>query len=166
MKSLKPLHSVFEQQLKAVPNVLLTKLIQRKIRESGVEISTEHAQAITKHLFSSKDEPFRLENGDDRNVSISISEFDLKNLAKETQDFMANKLPGLVATLTTDSSKLIFRTLKTRWPDQWKWESALFWDFSENLEARWGNASMRLTLLFKLRFRFLARILALMTLLR
>lgn len=132
------IQKIFEQQFKALPELFLEKLVEKKLRAEGINPAPVMVQQLIQHVLSSNSDSFCWDDGKERNISITINltEEDVEDAEKR---FLAS-LPKIIEKTTTDIARLLLKSLKKDWKEESNYQDAEFCIFKTNLERRWGKA--------------------------
>lgn len=128
------------EQVGQVPEILLRKLISKKLEENGIS-NKGLAEAFTKHVLENGDAVFQWDDGKDdasRNVSLHISQDELDEVVRSMEKFLKDGLPELFLKTVQHGAKLLVKGLKSSWPEVKLSQSSEFYAFQGRLELRWS----------------------------
>ena len=145
------LQQALDRELANVPVLYLQNLISRKLREQGIKNNKELSAKIAKHILSGDRRPFRNGTGSSRKtVNLSIDDAEIDEIIRQLHHFFDNQLDELLPALARRVAKSVLKHLKSRWPDEEKFQNADFVEFRRGLEERWsvplGQLRMLLTM--------------------
>ncbi|HYG48749.1 MAG TPA: DUF5677 domain-containing protein [Allosphingosinicella sp.] len=141
-KPMASLHTMLMEQLTAIPDMFISKMIKRKIEDAGGKAPEQLVQALVDHISNGEDSPFEWhdEHAEDLDLDIEIDAADVESVIQEIDDFNKTKLPDLIESVTKEAGVIILRSLERDWPEQKSFEEAQMEVFRYNLEERWGKA--------------------------
>jgi len=134
------LQQTLDEAVANLPQILLEKTIFKKLTEQGIKPTKRLCTSLAKHILSHSGEPFRYKSKKlSGSVSLTFTEADGDEIAKAFDDFLKNKLSGVVTSVAHKMSGLILKDLKARWPEESALQKADLVGFRERLEERWGK---------------------------
>lgn len=139
------LDKAFKEEVKKVPRIILTEMIQNKLDGMGLNEKSGLAEALVEHIESGSEEKFLWNDGGDsdeayQDYELVITDEDLAKFENDLSEFLKGGLKNLVEDTTDDAARDVLRSLKSQWPEVDETEEAMFFLFRENLEDRWGKA--------------------------
>ncbi len=134
------LQQALSEAVADLPRLLLKKLLERKLEEADLKPTRKRVRILTDALMSGKCEQIELDSDDDREVVISFTDDDAKELDKSARKFVEDELPKIVKRLPQQLARSIIKTLKATWPEHKAWEQQTHQGFQDRLADRWGEA--------------------------
>jgi hypothetical protein len=132
------LQQVLQKQLERVPELLLEKLVSKKLRAQGLKPAKTLCEKIASHILSGRRGSFKYGAGRRRNVTLSFSQTDADEIERAVERFQKD-LPGLLVTIAHRVSKDTLRNLESGWQKEYKLHRADISGFRTRLEERWGE---------------------------
>ncbi len=135
------LQDSLEQLLqKELPRNALQRLVLKKLVEAGLDSDEPLAFRIADHFISGSDQPFSWDDGSqfNRTIDFSFNEQDLAELDRNYVELTA-ELPRIWEETSDAAAKILLRSLKRRWSDEFKLQRGEIDQFRSNLEVRWGK---------------------------
>lgn len=141
-KPMVSLHMMLMEQLTAIPQVFISRMIKRKIEDAGGIAPEPLVHALVDHIYNEDDSPFEWQDDHTENadLDIQIDAQDVEAVIQEINEFNKTELPGLIDSVTRDAAAIILRSLEKDWPAQKSFEEDQMKVFRYNLEGRWGEA--------------------------
>jgi len=136
------LQKSFDEQIKKAPKLLLSQLVEQKLKAQGASYTPEIIEALAGHLLKGRSGKIRLDIPELKNedeISLQFTEEDFKWLEKKTNK-MLDAMPETVMAIVKDSSSTLLRSLKRRLPEELDWQDVEMTDFKVRLYNRWGKA--------------------------
>lgn len=149
------LDKAFKEEVKKVPRIILTEMIQNKLDGMGLNEKSGLAEALVEHIESGSEEKFLWNDGGDsdeayQDYELVITDEDLAKFENDLSEFLKGGLKNLVEDTTDDAARDVLRSLKSQWPEVDETEEAMFFLFRENLEDRWGKAFSLLRMMYSI----------------
>lgn len=135
------LNKNIEQQVqKKIPHHFLRRLLKKKLKEKGID-EADLLDALTNHILSKSEETLHWSDGEDgsvKNVSIELTEQDVKQFEKDVRAFLDEQLPGVILNTVKDSAKALMKTLEKRWPEVKVDARNEMRHFRDRIDLRWA----------------------------
>lgn len=133
------------EQIDKPPEVVLQRILRRKLVEAGIEIPPAAFDALIDHVLRQGGDVFTwtdAKTGEEaetvRKLTLSFGDKDIEEIQSFTSEFEA-RLPALINTLATEGAATLFRTLKERWTIEGAVQRYELDGFRERMEERWGE---------------------------
>lgn len=141
------LQHALNEALATIPEIVLEKIVFRKLQEQGVSGTRTLSKKIAKHLVSGRKQVFRF-GGKKHSGTLNLS-FDQKDFKEidEGVEKLTETFPSMLPSLAASFSKKILRSLKPKWTEEYVLQKADLAGFREHLEARWGEPLGQLRML-------------------
>ena len=140
------IHKAIERSLVSIPEVVLARLLKKKVKQHGIQISDSEAQRFAQAAM--KGEPrFQIDHPEDKSVDINISKEESEELVGEVERFMKEDLQDVFLKVQSDLAPKLLRRTKRNWPAQRRWYAEVISDFQRNLHHRWGRGLDKLHML-------------------
>lgn len=120
---------------------ILHKLITRKLKEAEFEMPPEALEAFINHLLSGQKNDFvwKDELGFEiKNLVLEITEEDLREVESAIEKAL-EVMPEAIHLAVENASKLLFKSLKKRWNNEYLAQQNELQAFKESMEQRWGE---------------------------
>jgi hypothetical protein len=136
------------REVAALPELLLEKLITRKLTSQGIIAPKTLPRKLAKHILSGSSDPFRYRGRTTpKDITLTFDETDADELTRAVDLFCEVQLPALISTTAEDLSKKALKDLKRNWPDEHKRQHSELSGFRRRLEETWGKPIGQLRLL-------------------
>lgn len=143
------LQSFIDQHVKAAPRVLVAKVIDRKLKEAGVDMSPAERAQIVEHFLKGDVERYVWNDGTDKTTILTFSEEDQKEVLDEL-DALSAKLPNILTRSLREASTAVLNDLKKNWTEHRRHQELETENLKANLEWRWGVGIERLRMMLAL----------------
>jgi Family of unknown function (DUF5677) len=134
------LQKEIEEQAAKIPQILLKKIIERKLKEQNID-SPGFLSALVSHIWNRRGQNFIWDDGKgnvNENVHISFTDQDLRELEDGCKDFIQNQLPEVLKGSIDDTAQSIIRRFEREWPETKIEERHNLQKFRDRLELRWA----------------------------
>jgi len=139
------LRKAFQDQFEKLPEMVLRRIVQRKLAEADVELPVRAVDALVDHLLRQEDDGnFTWSDAKDespemrRNLALSFDEKDAEEI-ESTVARVTSELPAIVEKVIAQGGDVLFKSLKERWPIEGELQRNEVQDFNERLKERWGE---------------------------
>lgn len=136
--------------LQDLPYKFFERLAAKKLKTAGVKNHKRAAAAFVAHTRSGNTNPFTWDDGTKgrpKNIAFNISDKELAEISRLTDDFMTNKFPQVLNTATDKCASGLVKDLKAKWREEAQWHDAQIAQFIFNLHRRWGKGLALLRML-------------------
>jgi Family of unknown function (DUF5677) len=140
------LQLAIEQALGELPVLALGNLMKRKLAEQGVEIDDPAAESLARDLLAGKSK-FSLPGEREDPLQITFSGKDADDISSRVGRFLENDLGNLLQKSQEDTAAKVFKTLRKRWPSEFRRQKNEISDFRRRLNARWKTGISKLHML-------------------
>jgi len=143
------LQQAFDHILDGLPGRFFEELLLRKLRDTGIPATTTLSRKLAMHILNGNSEPFTYKSRRHHmeNVTLTLDEADLNDIASKLDSFAETQLPTLLETASGPISKHLLKTLKLSWPTEAALQQNDFREFRKRLEERWGIPLSQLRML-------------------
>jgi len=143
---MKILQDIFEKVLRDAPRLALEVVIRDKLKKANAKVPKGSIRKAAEHILSGSSDPFQFDDSKD-DISIDITEDDLKLVTERLEKFYETELPQIIRSTAEQSAELIYADLSKRWPQEATAQVADLKGFRERLEKRYGKALGKLRML-------------------
>jgi hypothetical protein len=153
------IQKTFEKQLEDISHQLLKELLEKKIRELGLNLKPNILDQFVTHLINKNNEPFNWDDGKDTDSAITL-DFSEAEMAELEEKFLRlhDSIPQIIESSSTYISKDLLETLKRNWKKENSLQKKELDVFRKNLEKRWGKALGLLRMLLTISREFASEI--------
>lgn len=121
----------------------LERRLAEKLRAAGVEPKPKLLKSLVAQISTADtdDAPRTLEDLCSElpgNLTLEFTDAELADLEATLDRFQA-LMPGILSEFTTNEAERLFKTLKARWPDEYKRQRKELHRFAGRLDKRWGE---------------------------
>lgn len=137
-----------DQELDKIPNLILKKIIEKKLRSVNINPTPKLVNKIINHALTGDSSSFKWNDrkSSQADITISISEEDSKE-AETMMSQLMDSLPDIFDKTSTDIAKSVLKSLKQKWTEEHFFQVNDSNNFRTNLEKRWGKALSKLRML-------------------
>ena len=134
---------IIREQVSELGRRWLIERITLKLSEVGVDAKPSLVTSIADQIIADGGEgelTIEGEDSDERlaNFTLEFTDEDLADFDKAAAGYQA-KLNRVVVNFTTGEAARFFRTLKSKWPEEFALQQKEMEEFRRNLEGRWGE---------------------------
>jgi hypothetical protein len=135
------MQAILEKTLKDVPRLILRDMVTKKLRGAGIDSTPNLIDRMLAHILSGNHELFRWEDGRDVDLEVilSISDTDATDAEAMIARLVAS-VPDIIADVSEHISKVVLKTLKKEWREEYALQRKEQRGFRTRLEKRWGKA--------------------------
>jgi hypothetical protein len=138
--SMNTLQQALEEATANLPSLFLQKLIDKKLREQGIEPPRGLSEKMAAHFLAGNREPFTFNSSKlSKNIKLTFTEADGHEMVKAMEDFCATKLQKIIPDVARKTARSVLKTLRERWPDEHSRQEEDLNGFRERLQERWGT---------------------------
>lgn len=124
-----------------LPALYLQKLIDRKLKELGIEPPRGFSAKMAVHFMAGHPEPFTFDSRNlPKNLRLTFTKADTDEIEREIRDFCQTKLPTILPGVAQKSARSVLKTLRERWPVEHALQEKDLNEFRDRLHERWGSA--------------------------
>lgn len=137
------LQDALEEALAGAPYQFAAEAVSEKLAAKGVELTAFEREQLVHHLKAGTGDVFSLEQShplESVDLSIEITEADLEAIHDRFDEFLSNRLPVLIGSLTEDLAESILPTLHASWEKELRRQNRERHSFEKRLHQRWGKA--------------------------
>ena len=114
--------------------------IEKKLVEADVDPSGKLVEKIADAMLAGDTSRIQWDDdGEGRDVLVSFTHEDARELREATRNFVKHDLPEVITHASLTVARSIVRQLKKDWPEQQVWQQQSQWDFNARLLDRWGE---------------------------
>jgi len=136
------LHKVFEREVSVgAIAILVTDLLDSKLKEKGVSLSSRQKQALTAKVRAADYSNIRIKSWkrrERRDIELDFTASDLRDLEGSLQRLM-DRLPEIVESVSDDLSADILKRLRKGWSRQARYQVREEKGFRKRLDRRWSR---------------------------
>jgi len=135
------LQQALEQAAANLPVLFLRKLIDKKLKEQGIEPPRGFSEKMAAHFLAGNPEPFKFSSRKlSKNLTLTFTEEDNDEIVKAMEDFCATKLQKIIPEVARKTARSVLKTLRESWPDEFARQEEDMSGFLERLHERWGQS--------------------------
>jgi len=136
------IEKILSKGLAKIPKMIFRPLLERKIKEAGVEMPDNAIDALANHILAGENKPFiwddpKSEDAAHRDLKLTITDADISEIESAIAKVMES-IPELTTKIAKDTGDRIFKRIRDQWPPQDAFRQFEVDSFRENMEARWG----------------------------
>jgi len=123
------------------PELVLEQLLQKKLKNAGVQAWRGGAKALTRHLIDKEAGEFHWEDypdNADKNITIKFTKEDGYELERIFDKFQGN-LDKVIGNMTETAVTEMLSDYQKNWHSYRRAEERFVTNFRNNLEDRWGK---------------------------
>jgi hypothetical protein len=143
------LQKAIEKGLSNLPVLGLATLLKRKLSEQGVKISSRKAEIVARQSLAGKSS-FSLPGNRTEPLRVTLTKEDSEEVVKRIELFMERDLEQLLLKMQDDLAPRTLKTLKRRWPAEYRRQKTEISEFRSRLYGRWKTGISRLHMLVTL----------------
>ena len=136
--------------LEELPRILLSDLLDRKLRAQGIKLSKRKLGEFTDKILNERLDRFDFNDGRirfrRRHIAIEFTDADSQSVEGKFEKF-TERLPELIEELTEKMCQSILGMLKRRWPSEARAQRRELNGFLKRLDKRWGDGIEKLRIL-------------------
>jgi len=154
---MKVLQSALNDALRRHPVRLAVDVLESKFEMAGVKITSGQRRKLEQSLTRAEGDVITLRAGrpwQRGTVDLEITDEDIANLEERLDEWIAESLPRLVESLSSQTALDLLDTLRNRWDSQWRHEFRVGTKFSKRLEDRWQKPLSLLRMLVTITTEF------------
>jgi hypothetical protein len=148
------LHDEIIRTLEKIPHIFLYDIIERKLKEQGISLSSSKINFICDRILNGQLEPFSMFNWkfwEKKHLTLSFSEEDVSILEKGmSKEFLDEHLSELLKSLSSEMAPQILVDLQRKWPRESRKQQKELNEFRKRLILRWGESLEKMKLLLVL----------------
>jgi len=136
------LQKLLEKQINSkVPRLLLQRLVEKKLQGAGVKAKPKLVDKIVSHILNGSSKKLKWNDGSnvDKCIKLSFSKEDVADI-EEGYSRLTDSLPEILEKSSSEIAKVLFRSLRKRWSEEYFFQQEEFSEFRVQLEWRWGKA--------------------------
>src|SRR5215472_7456236 len=100
------LQQALERVTANLPALFLQKLIDRKLKEQGIEPPRGFSEKMAAHFLAGNPEPFKFSSRKlPKNLTLTFTEADNDAIVKAMEDFCATKLPKIIPEVAQKTAR-------------------------------------------------------------
>src|SRR5712664_1768569 len=130
------LQEAVNKMLDELPHMLLSSLIDEKLREQNIKLSKRKLDALTQRVLSEKTDT--LQFGSRNDVMIEFTDEDTERLSAKAERSI-ERLPKIIESQTDTAAVDILAALKLGWRKEAAQQRRDINGFRKRLEERWGS---------------------------
>jgi hypothetical protein len=143
------LQKAIEKGPSKLPVLGLANVLKRKLSEQGVKISSRRAEIVARQLLAGRSS-FSLPGNRTEPLQITLTEQDSEEVVKRVELFLERDLEQLLLKMQDDLAPRTFKTLKGRWPAEYRRQKTEIAEFRNRLYGRWRTGISKLHMLVTL----------------
>jgi hypothetical protein len=134
------LQQTLNEAVANLPAFFLEHQIAKKLKQQGINPPKGLSRRMAEHVLSGSTEPV-VSPGAARgkNVNLTITDSDFKEVIEGLERFYEEQLPPLIPSIAAKISRKVLRDLKSRWPNENGLQKADIVTFRAGMEGRWGK---------------------------
>lgn len=140
------LQKAIEKKLSDLPVLALASLLRRKLAQQGVKVNLRRAETMARQSLAGKS-TFSLPGKRTESLQIKITDEDSAGIVKWIELFLEKDLQELLLKMQRDIVPQIFKTLKRRWPAEYRTQTRELSEFRNRLNQRWRTGISKLRML-------------------
>ena len=140
------LQRAIEKGLSKLPVLGLAAVLKRKLSEQGVKVSSRRAETVARQLLAGKSS-FSLPGNRAEPLQITLTQQDSEGIVKWVELFMERDLEQLLLKMQDDLASRTFKSLKGRWPAEYRRQKTEIAEFRNRLYGRWRTGISKLRML-------------------
>lgn len=141
-KSVDTLQKALEEALAGAPYEFAAETVAEKLAAAGGELTALERKQLVSYLKTGAGGSSRFERSvspDDEDVRIEITEADIEVIHDRFDEFLSQKLPDLVNSMSEDLADRILLTLHRGWEKESRRQQRERRGFEKRLDRRWGK---------------------------
>ena len=131
-----------EIALNNFPHMLLAEMVRDKLEDQGIFLNKAKIAKVTQKLIDGELEGYNIfpwKFWDNKKVTLNFTEDDLKKIETESDEFLNNKLSGLMLSVSSEMAPKILKDLKKQFPTALRKDRNNIKGFKNRLMKRWGR---------------------------
>jgi Family of unknown function (DUF5677) len=140
------LQEAIEKGLSKLSVLGLANVLKRKLSEQGVKVSARRAEIVARQLLAGKSS-FSLPGSRTEPLQITLTEEDSEGVVKWVELFLEKDLEQLLLKMQDDLAPRTFKSLKGRWPAEYRRQKVEISEFRNRLYGRWRTGISKLHML-------------------
>lgn len=147
------LHDLFQQEIRDAPRILIKALLKKKLTEINESVSDDILEQLVEQILGDETDLLEFDDGDtDEIIDISFDDTDLEQLQAAFDYFNETQIHEVIEEFSVSHAKIVTKSLKSRWLEQFAYQKYQTEQFRHNLEDRWGNALHLLRMLLTISY--------------
>ncbi len=129
-----------DHALKELPHRFFEGMVSKKLRALGIEATPALSRELAAHILTGNGGPFRYRSSKPHGtvVTLVFDDADGNELTKALDSFCETRLPQLVDSLASSTSKQLVKRLRSDWVNEHLLQQTEAFEFRGFLEDRWG----------------------------